>query len=271
MKTLRGFLFMFLICDLLSLNAQELYYPDGTRWGQAWVTDSRFSRPNIDSTYHVAQGNSGLFCEFIVEGTATIPVSETENIECQVVNRYNYDFNNELIGKQEHTCFFSQSGDSIIQYKYSNSHYVGELAYDFSPWRMGESTKQWIYEIPLNEESLEQRELLDGNYYDYIPRITCFRTIGMMYGILPAGGLGRNPSTPVVTYFIRNGVLIYQNNNLIWPEGYVTKIHQPHNDFNGEGMPVCSLQGVVVGNSRNLDALPRGIYILNGKKICIGR
>lgn len=270
MKSLRGYLFMFLICDLLSLNAQELYYPDGTRWGQVWVTDGRLSRPNIDSTYHVAKSNGLFFREFIVEGTATIPVSETENMECQVVNSYDYDFNNELIGNQEQ-CLFSQSGDSIIQYKYSDSRYVGELAYDFSPWRMGESTTQWIYEIPLNEESLEQRELLDGNYYDYIPQITCFRTIGMMHGILPARGLGRNPYTPVVTYFIRNGVMIYQNNNLIWPEDYETRIHQPYNDFSGEGRPVCSLQGVVVGNSRNLDALPRGIYIMNGKKICIGR
>ncbi len=134
---------MCLICDLLSLNAQELYYPDGTRWGQVWVSDSRISRPNIDSTYHVANGKGVFFCEFIVEGTTTIPVSETENIECQVVNCYNYDFNNELLSKQEH-CLFSQSGDSIIQYKKSNSQYVGELAYNFSPWRMGESIKQWI-------------------------------------------------------------------------------------------------------------------------------
>ena len=270
MNTLRGFLFMCLICDLLSLNAQELYYPDGTRWGQVGVTESLFSRPNIDSTYHVANGKGVFFREFIVEGTATIPVSETENIECQVVNSYNYDFNNELVGKQEQ-CLFSQSGDSIIQYKYSNSRYVGELAYDFSPWRTGESTKQWTYEIPLNEESLEQRELLDGNYYDFIPQISCFRTIGIMNWILPVRGLGRDGYRPVVTYFIRNGVLIYQNNNLIWPEGYVSKIHQPYNDSSSEGRPVYSLQGVVVGNSRNLDALPRGIYILNGKKICIGR
>ncbi len=74
-----------------------------------------------------------------------------------------------------------------------------------------------------------------------------------------------------VTHFIRNNTLIYQNNNLIWPEGYTTQIHHPFNDFTGEGRPVYSLQGLVVGNSRNLDALPRGIYIVNGKKIYVGR
>jgi len=104
---------------------------------------------------------------------------------------------------------------------------------------------------------------LNRKYYEKTGRV--------FNGILPSSGFARSPTFIVVTYFIRNNVLIYQNNNLVWPESYVTKIHQPYNDFSGEGRPVYSLLGLVVGNSRNLDALPRGIYILNGKKIYIGR
>lgn len=254
----------------VSPTAEELYYPDGTRWGQVWIFFGS-GMPNIDSTYHVINSNV-IFREYVVEGTASIPLSKTESVECQVVYSYGYDFNNQLVDRQE-SCFFRQLGDRIIQYNKSNSpYYVGELVYDFRPWCMGETVIQWNRSIALNEESLERRRLLDGNDYDYIPQISCFRTIGIVLnGILPVKGFPRVPSKPVVTYFIRNNVLIYQNNNLIWPEGYVTEIYQPYNDFGGVSRPVYSLQGVVVGDSRNLDALPRGIYILNGKKIFIGR
>ncbi len=267
MKRLFVIIVVCVFCHLLPAHAQQQYYPDGTRWG--YVKFNLVGRPNIDSTYRVRE-DKDIFHECVVEGTVVVPISETENMTCQIQNNYAYDFNHELISKK--TYLFRQSGDTIFSCSKNGSYYIDEFVYDFRPWPVGETRMQWRYNCSLTDENYEQRQLADGNYYDYVKNIYFFRTIGMVInGILPPTSFSRQRTCLAVTHFIRNNTLIYQNNNLIWPEGYTTQIHHPFNDFTAEGRPVYSLQGLVVGNSRNLDALPRGIYIVNGKKICISR
>ena len=267
MKWLYAIIVACLFGHLLPTHAQQQYYPDGTRWG--YVKFNLVGRPNIDSTYRVRE-DKDIYHECVVEGTVVVPISETENMTCQIQNNYAYDFNHELISKT--TTLFRQSGDTIFSCSKNGSYYIDEFVYDFRPWPVGETRMQWRYTWSLTDEYLEQRQLADGNYYDYVKNMYFFRTIGMVInGIMPPVSFSRYPGKIAVTHFIRNNTLIYQNNNLIWPEGYTTQIHHPFNDFTGEGRPVYSLQGLVVGNSRNLDALPRGIYIVNGKKIGISR
>ena len=273
MKKLNVIIVVCVVCHLLPAHAQQQYYPDGTRWGRVWVNHRGFL--NIDSTYTVQyseKSNSTMYSEYVVEGTTVVPMSETESVTCQVANRYDYNFNNELINKGY--VLFRQSGDSVFVYDNFNNkspYYTEQLHYTFCPWIIGDTVvTAYPFKTPVTAERLEHRKLADGNEYDYLNY--SFRTIGRVFnGILPSSGFARSPTFIAVTHFIRNNTLIYQNNNLIWPEGYTTQIHHPFNDFTGEGRPVYSLQGLVVGNSRNLDALPRGIYIVNGKKIYVGR
>ena len=272
MKRLFVIIVVCVFCHLLPALAQQQYYPEGTRWGIVTVGQRGFM--NIDSTYTVKY-NTGysktLYSEYVVEGTIVVPTSETDSMTCQVANRYDYNFNNEQINKG--SVFFRQSGDSVfICGKNGNSpYYTVQLNYTFGSWNIGDTpVTGYLQNFPVTAEKLERRKLADGKEYDFFN--FCFRTIGRIFnGILPSSGFARSPAFIAVTHFIRNNTLIYQNNNLIWPEGYVTQIHHPYNDFTGEGWPVYSLQGVVVGNSRNLNALPRGIYIVNGKKIYVGR
>jgi hypothetical protein len=273
MKKLYVIIVVCVVCHLLPAHAQQQYYPDGTRWGRVWV--NRRGLINIDSTYTVhysEKSNSTMYSEYVVEGTTVVPMSETESVTCQVANRYDYNFNNELINKGY--VLFRQSGDSVFVYDNFNNkspYYTEQLHYTFCPWIIGDTVvTAYPFKTPVTSERLEHRKLADGNEYDYLNY--SFRTIGRVFnGILPSSGFARSPTFIAVTHFIRNNTLIYQNNNLIWPEGYTTQIHHPFNDFTAEGRPVYSLQGLVVGNSRNLDALPRGIYIVNGKKIYVGR
>ncbi len=271
MKKLYVIIVVCVFCHLLPALAQQQYYPDGTRWGRVWVNHRGFM--NIDSTYTVhysEKSNSTMYSEYVVEGTTVVPKSETESVTCQVANRFDYNYDNELINKGY--VLFRQSGDSVFVYdKFNNNspYYTEKLNYTFCPWNIGDTVvTAYPFKTPVTSERLEHRKLADGNEYDYLNY--SFRTIGRVFnGILPSSGFARSPTFIAVTHFIRNNTLIYQNNNLIWPEGYTTQIHHPFNDFTAEGRPVYSLQGLVVGNSRNLDALPRGIYIVNGKKICI--
>ena len=246
MKRLFVIIVVCVFCHLLPANAQQQYYPDGTRWG--YVKFNLVGRPNIDSTYRVRE-DKDIYHECVVEGTVVVPISETENMTCQIQNNYAYDFNHELISKT--TTLFRQSGDTIFSCSKNGSYYIDEFVYDFRPWPVGETRMQWRYNCSLTDENYEQRQLADGNYYDYVKNIYFFRTIGMVInGILPPTSFSRQRTCLAVTHFIRNNTLIYQNNNLIWPEGYTTQIHHPFNDFTAEGRPVYSLQGLVVGNSR---------------------
>ena len=210
MKKLYVIIVVCVVCHLLPARAQQQYYPDGTRWGRVWVNRRGFI--NIDSTYTVhysEKSNSTMYSEYVVEGTTVVPMSETESVTCQVANRYDYNFNNELINKGY--VLFRQSGDSVFVYDNFNNkspYYTEQLHYTFCPWIIGDTVvTAYPFKTPVTAERLEHRKLADGNEYDYLNY--SFRTIGRVFnGRVPSSGFGRSPTIIAVTHFIRNSTLI---------------------------------------------------------------
>ena len=192
-----------------------------------------------------------------------------DSVRCHILIDRSYTIDHQLIDVK--TYLFREAGDSIFYCRHKFADYWEDsFIYDFKgPWQAGDKVRLGGTDRVLEDSVLQQRLLEDGNYYD------CYRvfirTIGQMInGIIPTVGVSRSSTTfHCVTHFIRNGVLIYKNDNIIYPEGYETRFDSPYSENPADNSAVYSLQGIRVGDGKSVHTLTPGIYIQNGKKFVV--
>ena len=264
------FILVLCLTTSLSVKSQEVYYPEGTKWG--FVICGNIEPPlyvyatNIDDfrTYEsTVEGDTILYD--VRRYLSTNEYIVLDSVRCKIIHERDYDYYHNLQGTM--TFFFRETGDSIFYYQKEDQYYQEVFYYDFSPWHVGDVIQIAQAKNQLFEEDLGQMQLEDGNFYDCYG--TCIRTIGCIFGgIIPWRTFGRMPRFIYITYFVRKGVVIYRNNNIIYPDGYETDVASLRREKGNGDSAVYSLQGVRLGN---VGSLPPGIYIQNGKKIIKGK
>jgi len=242
-------------------SAQGKYYPEGTMWQLVKCiapADGKIAFPKEEFLSYQA----------IVEGDTTIynVVKEWDNrtildsMRYQKVLHRTYDYYHNQVDSD--TCFFRECGDSIFCCFYSRER----LIYDYYNWREGEVLPGSIIRDPINK--IEKVLLADGNYYDYWRSGSLIRYIGgVKGGVIPHSPCGRCGHYIYLSLFIRNDILIYQDDEIEYPEGYVTDIGKVQGPTPmAEGGTVYSLMGFPMDDKK---ALPPGIYIRKGKTIIV--
>lgn len=230
-------------------GAQNKYYPDGTKWEfiKCWGINpmSATSIEDFLTAEQVISGDTILYNIRTKQGIV-------DSIRCKSMTLTYYDYYHQFVA--EYKIPFIESGDSIYNFVGPTAH----LIYDFSEWYVGK-------DLPFGHIfSLSKIELEDGNVYDYWNddyRNTQIRTIGSTINWIIGHSLPRNGNWHL-SYFIRNGVLIYRNDTIPCPEGYITGLSKIYPTDTEDNNMIFSLQGIPMGAK---EQLPPGIYIRNRK------
>ena len=279
MKHLKFYL-LFLFSAVLPLshaNAQEHeeYYPQGTTWEEEkfYVTD-----------------DGRLFAEYRkykVDGVTTFNGKIYKTIKVTYSNlldeRTYFNPMDTWNWVEQPKILFREQGDSIFYTRWRKNHEA--LRYDFN-WSIGKKIPTyydwWSREYQYEEiKDIHQVVLYDGQMYDCIGYHTLTDSVSFkLYQIKGVGFVdnfrgifdvpgGYSFSLKFLDYkvriFIRNGKIIYK-----WDRDVdkILGIDKVENDDGQKCGKTYTAYGTEVDAS-DMQSLPRGIYIRNGKKFVV--
>ena len=259
--------FVFMVVNTCLL-AQDRYYPEGTRWELvkceapkdkgfvAYGAEFKEMYEFFDTWECVVEGDTVIYNVKKDWGDQAVQDSvRYKKVVTRVFDRNHYLTRTSVVP-------FRECGDSIFTYNISE-----RFAYNFNEndWHEG-GVAFSFYGGTISADDVEQILLNDGNYYDYQPGLMLIRTVGSLKsGVIPNVDFGRSGYFYGLAYFIRHGVLIFQNDKIVYPEGYIASVENSQISKSPSAEDtIYTLQGIRL---KETDARPKGIYIKNRRKI----